>query len=143
MPIANDSGKAGKGKLGKTVKKIIDRKLEIAADILDKKVEFLDGFSRRREQSKEDIRKAALDLFSRYGMEKVSMQDIARKAGVSQATIYNNFGSKDALIREIVSGMVERSVETVESYLKSEKSYRQKLEGFPQFVVDLMVPARV
>jgi len=42
-------------------------------------------------------------LFSQFGVEKVSIVDIARKAGVSQATIYNNFGSKEALVREFVT----------------------------------------
>ena len=55
------------------------------------------------EQSKEDIRKAAWELFGQFGVDKVSMADIAKKAGVSQATIYNNFGSKEALIREFVT----------------------------------------
>jgi AcrR family transcriptional regulator len=60
-----------------------------------------DGFTRRKEQSKEEIRKAAWELFGQFGVEKVSIVDIARKAGVSQATIYNNFGSKDALAKRI------------------------------------------
>ena len=59
----------------------------------------MDGFARRKEQSKEDIRMAAWELFSQFGVDKVSMTDVARKAGVSQATIYNNFGSKEALAR--------------------------------------------
>ena len=58
----------------------------------------MDGFERRKEQSKEDIRRAAEELFSKFGADKVSVNDIARKAGVSQATIYNNFGSKDELV---------------------------------------------
>ena len=58
---------------------------------------MLDGFTRRKEQSKEDIRRAAWELFSQFGVMKVSIADIARKAGVSQATIYNHFGSKEAL----------------------------------------------
>jgi len=45
----------------------------------------MDGFARRKEQSKEDIRRAAEELFSRFGADKVSVNDIARKAGVSQA----------------------------------------------------------
>ena len=70
----------------------------------------MDGFARRKEQSKEEIRKAAWELFSQFGVDKVSMTDIARKAGVSPATIYNNFDSKEALAREFVSGMVEELV---------------------------------
>ena len=53
----------------------------------------MDGFNRRKEQKKESIRRAALELFKVYGFKKVSINDIASKAGVSQVTIYNHFGS--------------------------------------------------
>ena len=61
------------------------------------------GFERRKEQSKEEIRRAAWELFAQFGVERVSMADIARKAGVSQATIYNNFAHKETLTREFVA----------------------------------------
>ena len=48
----------------------------------------MDGFERRKEQKKEDIRRAALALFQSYGFKKVSIDEIARKAGVSQVTIF-------------------------------------------------------
>jgi AcrR family transcriptional regulator len=67
----------------------------------------MDGFARRKEQSKEDIRKAAWELFSQFGVDKVSIADIAHKAGVSQATIYNNFSNKESLAREFVTNAVE------------------------------------
>ena len=67
----------------------------------------MDGFERRKEQSKEDIRRAAEELFSRFGADKVSVNDIARKAGVSQATIYNNFGSKDELVHDYRKSIVD------------------------------------
>jgi hypothetical protein len=44
----------------------------------------MDGFERRKARSKEDILRAAEELFSRFGADKVSINDIARKARVSQ-----------------------------------------------------------
>ena len=98
----------------------------------------MDGFSRRKEQSKEDIRKAAWELFSQFGVDKVSMTDIARKAGVSQATIYNNFGSKEALAREFVTTMVESLVSRVQEIVVSEHTYREKMTAFFQFISAMM-----
>lgn len=102
----------------------------------------MDGFARRKEQSKEDIRKAAWDLFSQFGVDKVSMMDIARKAGVSQATIYNNFESKDALVREFVSTAVEQLVNRVQDVLTQEQQFREKMVAFVQFISEMMVNGR-
>ncbi len=101
-----------------------------------------DGFARRKEQSKEDIRNAAWELFGQFGVEKVSIVDIARKAGVSQATIYNNFGSKDALAREFVASAVDFLVSRVQETLASEKSYLEKIADFIHFISDMMAQGK-
>jgi AcrR family transcriptional regulator len=126
-----------KGKLRSTTGKIINKKLEIAASILNRKLDTMDGFKRRREQSKEDIRQAARELFSHFGIEKVSIRDIAHKAGVSQATIYNNFGSKDALVREFILNMVDQMMNRAREIIIIEKPYREKLQALSRFVVDI------
>jgi AcrR family transcriptional regulator len=100
------------------------------------------GFERRKEQSKEDIRKAAWELFSQFGVEKVSVADIARKAGVSQATIYNNFGSKDALAREFVTSAVDQLVDRVQEVLIPEKPYREKMAAFIRFISEMMAQGK-
>jgi AcrR family transcriptional regulator len=102
----------------------------------------MDGFTRRKEQSKEDIRKAAWELFSQFGVEKVSIVDIARKAGVSQATIYNNFGSKETLVREFVTAMVEQLVNRVQEVLSHDQPYWEKMAAFIQFISEMMANGR-
>lgn len=97
-----------------------------------------DGFTRRKEQSKEEIRKAASELFSQFGVEKVSIVDIARKAGVSQATIYNNFGSKDALVREFITSTIDQLVNRVQDVLSLEKPYWEKMADFIRFLSVIM-----
>jgi AcrR family transcriptional regulator len=97
----------------------------------------MDGFERRKEQSKEDIRRAAEELFSRFGADKVSVNDIARKAGVSQATIYNNFGSKDELVHDYHNMIVKMIAGRFREILVWKKSYVEKLQGFLQSWVDI------
>ena len=41
----------------------------------------------------EVILKAAKKLFSKFGFKKVSMDEIAREAGVTKKTVYANFSS--------------------------------------------------
>lgn len=100
------------------------------------------GFTRRKEQSKDDIRKAARELFSQFGVEKVSIVDIARKAGVSQATIYNNFGSKETLVREFVTTMVDQLVSRVEAVLSHDQPYWKKMAAFILFLSAVMAGGR-
>jgi len=102
----------------------------------------MDGFTRRKEKSKEDIRKASRELFSQFGVDKVSIADIAHKADVSQATIYNNFGSKEALVREFVTSAVEQLVNRVQEILTPKKQYHEKMLAFIQFISDIMVNGR-
>lgn len=102
----------------------------------------MDGFTRRKEQSKEEIRKAAWELFSQFGAEKVSMNDIARKAGVSHATIYNNFGSKEALVREFVSTMVAQLIGSTQEILTPNQPFEQKITAFFQFIAEMMAQNR-
>jgi len=97
----------------------------------------MDGFERRREQSKEDIRRAAEELFSKFGAEKVSVNDIARKAGVSQATIYNNFGSKDELVHDYRKSIVTLVASRFREVLVWKKSYVEKFQGFLQSWIDI------
>jgi AcrR family transcriptional regulator len=102
----------------------------------------MDGFARRKEQSKEDIHKAAWELFSQFGVERVSIVDIARKAGVSQATIYNNFGSKETLIREFVTTMVDQLMNRVQEVLSYDKPYWEKMAAFIHIIAEMMANGR-
>jgi len=63
------------------------------------------GISERREREKIERRKAILncarELILSQGVQRVSMEDIARKAELSKATVYLYFSSKEVLFNEI------------------------------------------
>ncbi len=67
----------------------------------------MNGYERRTELKKEKIRKAALDLFCMYGTDKTSINEIAQKAGVAPASIYNYYGSKEGLMKDTVINLLE------------------------------------
>jgi AcrR family transcriptional regulator len=48
------------------------------------------------------IFKAAMSCFSRYGLRRTTMDDVAAAAGVSRKTVYNYFTNKSALIAEVI-----------------------------------------
>lgn len=51
---------------------------------------------------KDSLFKAAFDLFLKYGIKSVSMDDISRKLGISKKTIYNCVADKESLITYIL-----------------------------------------
>ncbi|MDJ0752771.1 MAG: TetR/AcrR family transcriptional regulator [Ardenticatenaceae bacterium] len=102
----------------------------------------MDGFTRRKEKSKEDIRKAAWELFSQFGVERVSISDIARKAHVSPATIYNNFEGKDELVREFVTTMVEQLENRVKEIILPDRPFWEKMTVFIEFVSGTLAQGR-
>lgn len=48
------------------------------------------------------ILEAAMRVFSRYGVNKTTMADIATEAGVARQTVYNAYQNKDDLLRAVV-----------------------------------------
>jgi len=88
----------------------------------------MNGFERRKEQKKENIRQAALELFKLHGFEKVSINDIAQKAHVSHVTIYNHFGTKGELVREIVKTLLLDMLEKYRAIIKGGGTFPEKLE---------------
>ena len=54
----------------------------------------------------------------------MSIADIARKAGVSPATIYNNFDGKETLVREFVTTVIEQFTTRIQEALTPDIPYR-------------------
>jgi AcrR family transcriptional regulator len=88
----------------------------------------MNGFKRRKEQKKENIRQSALELFKLYGFEKTSINDIAQKAHVSHVTIYNHFGTKGELVREIIKTLLKDTLEKYREIIKGDRPFLEKLE---------------
>lgn len=86
------------------------------------------GFEHRKEQKKDSIRRAALELFQTFGFKKTSISEIASLAGVSPVTIYNHFGSKQDLIRDVVKSLSQSTLEKFRVIIESEKPFIEKLE---------------
>lgn len=62
------------------------------------------------EKIKETIKKAARELFRRYGYNKTSVNEIARKAKIAKATIYKYFDSKELILHAILMDYIRASV---------------------------------
>ncbi len=88
----------------------------------------MDGFEKRREQKKRDILNAALALFMEYGLQKVSITEIAKKANVSQVTIYNYFESKENLVRLVFKFYVDQIWDEQKHLLVNDLPFNEKIK---------------
>jgi AcrR family transcriptional regulator len=60
---------------------------------------------------KESIKRSARDLFRRYGYNKTSVNEIAKKAKIAKATIYKYFDSKELVLHAILMDYIRVGVE--------------------------------
>jgi AcrR family transcriptional regulator len=61
-----------------------------------------------RAQQRTLIQRAAVDLATERGLSSVGMVDVARRAGISRATLYKYFSSVEAVLASFMIGEVER-----------------------------------
>src|ERR1700743_1351212 len=60
---------------------------------------------------KESIKRAAQDLFRKFGYHKTSVNEIAKKAKIAKATIYKYFDSKEAVLHVLLMDYIKTSVD--------------------------------
>ncbi|HSJ36164.1 MAG TPA: helix-turn-helix domain-containing protein [Acidimicrobiia bacterium] len=89
---------------------------------------------RQAQQARQLIIGAATDCFLENGYVGTTMDDIAERAAVARRTIYNQFGSKAALlvaaINDRVVGSEERSLESDHNSVRALDDPRQMIEAF-------------
>ncbi|WP_020246640.1 TetR/AcrR family transcriptional regulator [Listeria monocytogenes] len=88
----------------------------------------MNNYEKRTLSKKTAIIEAAQILFGKQGFTAVSIKDIAALADVSQVSIYNYFGSKEALIGECARVIMQDTIALAEEILASEGTFTQKLE---------------
>jgi AcrR family transcriptional regulator len=72
---------------------------------------------KRLKARKEQILKAAGKVFAKKGFHEATISEIAREAGLSDATIYEYFPTKEELLFSIPRETTRRGMERMEGYL--------------------------
>ncbi|WP_051341921.1 TetR/AcrR family transcriptional regulator [Pseudonocardia spinosispora] len=81
--------------------------------------------------------KTAEECFERYGVRRVTMDEIAAAAGVSRPTLYRYFGDRDSLIKSIVDHRAGKLVSKVHRLLDEQATLADKLIAGTLFLVDI------
>jgi AcrR family transcriptional regulator len=99
------------------------------------------GISERREREKNERRRAILDcareLILKQGVERVSMEDIARKAELSKATVYLYFSGKEILFNEICEEAARVFLEHLQPFMENSVTGIAALRCFWRGYVEL------
>ncbi|WP_203745545.1 TetR/AcrR family transcriptional regulator [Actinoplanes cyaneus] len=110
-----------------------------------------DGRGRRREDTRQKLYEAAVQLIAEKGFNETTVDDIALRANVAKGTVYYNFKSKTDLFEELlrhgiglltdefraaVQGLPPR--EAVRALVRAQLSYIQRYRAFAQLLVSEM-----
>ncbi len=82
----------------------------------------------------------ARDLFFRYGIKRVTVEEICREAKVSKMTFYKHFKNKNELVKTWITEMTDEAMERYNTLMKQDipfeekvrETIRMKLEGSDQ-----------
>lgn len=66
-------------------------------------------------QTAESIRLAAINLFFSHGFESTSLREIAAEVGIQVGSLYNHIPSKEFLLHEIMSTVIEDLLTSLEA----------------------------
>jgi AcrR family transcriptional regulator len=95
-------------------------------------------------QEKEIIRKnlinKSMKLFEKYGLQKTTVDEIVRAAGISKGSFYLFYGSKEELyfdVLETVEGEFREKM--FENAFKTEKNKRKSFKAFLNQMIELLI----
>ena len=93
---------------------------------------------RKKQRTRAAIADAALELFTVHGFDRVTVAQIARRADVSEATVFNYFRTKEDLVYDQLEDFWSRLVETVERRADGVSA----LASFREFLLGQRTPAQ-
>jgi AcrR family transcriptional regulator len=79
--------------------------------------------------ARERLLAAASELFYAEGVHTIGIDRVIERAGVAKASLYNTFGSKDALVRAYLEGRHAQTSERILRYLERYTTPRERLLG--------------
>src|ERR1700758_5616941 len=77
------------------------------------------------------IASAALDQFAAYGIRRSTIDDVAKRAGVSRVTVFRRFTTKERLVEFVVAREIRRGVDELDGAWEGGGSLEDRLvHGF-------------
>lgn len=86
-------------------------------------------------KGKKAVLKAGIELFAQYGFDGTSTSQIATQAGVSQATIFKYFKTKEALLMAIIEPIIRNLGPVIRDDFYQDLNQQTSLETVIHFIV--------
>ncbi|MGH8983569.1 MAG: TetR/AcrR family transcriptional regulator [Acidimicrobiia bacterium] len=77
---------------------------------------------------------AAERCIRRWGIRRVSMNDVAREAGVSRGSVYRYFADREALVQAVLERSSERQIETAEPAIRRRRTLAAQVAEAAVFI---------
>src|SRR5262245_27882527 len=91
-----------------------------------------------RQRRRDDILRAAADLFGRHGYGGVQVDDVARAAGVGKPTLYRYFTSKEELFLQVFGDALAGLEADLEAIRRQAGSQRAALAAMLERLVGVL-----
>jgi AcrR family transcriptional regulator len=75
----------------------------------------------------QEIIKRVAQLYNKYGIKSVTMDDVAHELGISKKTLYEQFSDKSALIDAVIDYLINEKVSFFESQKKGRENAVEEL----------------
>ena len=86
-----------------------------------------------RKSKKTDIVETAEELFSKFGLKRITVKEICKKSDVSKATFYNHFDNKNDLIKFIFNKLLEEGYEWLDELEKQDLSFKEEVQKIIEY----------
>lgn len=93
----------------------------------------------RRGRKFEQVVEGATDVFLTAGFERASVDDIARRAGVSKATLYSYFPDKRLLFTEVMKRECERRAQAAVAFIDKSEPPQTVLPIAGRIILDVFL----
>jgi len=86
--------------------------------------------SSKEDLMQEQILKAAKALFSRYGLAKVTMDDVAKAIGKGRSSLYYYYKSKDEIVEAVINIRIKEIRTLIEKAVNESTTAESKINAF-------------
>jgi len=87
--------------------------------------------------TEEEILHKARNMFLRFGIRSITMNDLSKELGISKKTLYQNFTDKADLIRKIVFSEIGRVMETMQTLFKEKDNSIDKMIKINIYLINI------